>query len=428
MNSLNSTRGNRLMREGVWILLGQMVTVAGSLVLVRVLTEYLSPEQFGELALGLTLANVVNQVVMGGIGGSISRFYSIAAEQADMDGYLNASIRLLMFATGVSLVIGLSICAGLWSVGASEWIGLAAAAVTYSILTGYNSSLNGLQNAARQRAIVAFHGGLDAWIKILLALGLMSLLGMSSAVVVVGYACSSLLVILSQLIFLRHTISKQLTHVGERKQWLRQMWAYSMPFSVWGAFTWAQQVSDRWALEAFSSIEDVGKYAVLFQIGYTPIVLIASLAVNFVGPILYQRSGDGTNRMRNRNVHRLGWKIASISLVLTLFIFSITTFIHEWLLGLLVAAEYRHGSAMLPWLVLAGGLFATGQVLALKLMSELRSAAMTRAKIVTSIIGMVMNLVGCWLAGIQGLVFAMVAFSGLYLLWMAKIASSPPKA
>jgi O-antigen/teichoic acid export membrane protein len=40
---------------------------AGALVLVRVLTEYLTPAQYGQLALGLTVAGLVNQVVMAGM-------------------------------------------------------------------------------------------------------------------------------------------------------------------------------------------------------------------------------------------------------------------------------------------------------------------------------------------------------------------------
>jgi len=422
MDAISFTRIRRLAREGSWIVLGQIATVAGSLVLVRVLTEYLSPAQFGQLALGLTVAGLVNQVVMGGIGGGISRFYSIATERDDLAGYLSATRRLLAYATGVVALLGIVIIAGLWSFGYSQWLGLAAAALLFSVLGGYNSSLNGIQNAARQRAIVAFHGGLDAWFKILLALAFMYWLGASSTAVVVGYACSSMLITASQLVFLRRTIPEQHTPASNHQQWLPQMWAYSMPFSTWGAFTWMQHVSDRWALQASASINDVGHYAVLFQLGYTPIALITGMAMSFFGPILYQRSGDATDHARNTNVHHLGWLMSNLSLLVTLFSFSITFVFHEWLFGLLVATEYRASSYLLPWVVLAGGLFAAGQMLALKLMSEMKSSAMTTAKIVTALIGILLNVIGAWLAGMHGVVFAMVAFSGIYFIWMARLA------
>ncbi len=41
----------RLAKEVVWVIFGQVATVTGSLVLVRTLTEYLPPAEYGEIAL-----------------------------------------------------------------------------------------------------------------------------------------------------------------------------------------------------------------------------------------------------------------------------------------------------------------------------------------------------------------------------------------
>jgi O-antigen/teichoic acid export membrane protein len=412
----------RLAKEGSWLVLGQIATVAGSLVLVRVLTEYLSPAQYGQLALGLTVAVLVNQVVMGGLINGIGRFYSIAAEKQDLSGYLIASKHLLMYATGVIVVAGLLLLAGLGLLGYTQWCGLAAAALVLSVLSGYNSALSGIQNAARQRSIVAFHGGLDAWLKIALALGVLYWLGASSTAVVIGYACSSFLITFSQLIFLRRVTHVKSAYPAKDRTWMRQMWAYSLPFSIFGTFTWLQLASDRWALQTYASVTEVGEYAVLFQLGYTPIALVTGLISNFLGPILYQRSGDATDPARNANVHRLSWRMTQLALIITVCCFAFTFFMHESLFRLLVATDYRAVSNLLPWVVLAGGLFAAGQMLALKLMSEMKPTAMTVAKIATALIGILLNVIGAKLAGIQGVVAALIAFSFVYLVWMALLA------
>lgn len=419
IKAIRSERFRRLTKEGSWIVIGQIAAVAGALVLVRVLTEHLEPTQYGRLALGLTVAGLVNQVVMGGIAAGISRFYSIAFEKQDLGSYLHATSYLLAYATVAVVAIGLILIASLLWLGYSHWIGLAAAALVFSVLSGYNGTLSGIQNAARQRAIVAFHGSLDAWLKILLAVGVVLWLGTSSTAVVIGYACSSLLITFSQLIFLRRTIPQQRTHTHNHQQWMHQMWVYSLPFSAWGAFTWMQQVSDRWALQAFASTAEVGQYAVLFQLGFTPIALITGMAMSFLGPILYQRSGDATDHARNANVHQLGWRMTHLSLMVTLLGFAIAFAMHEWFFRLLVATEYRGSSYLLPWVVLAGGLFAAGQMLALKLMSEMKSSAMTTAKIATALIGILFNVIGAALAGMHGVVGALIACSGIYFVWMA---------
>ncbi len=55
----------------------------------------------------------------------------------------------------------------------AQWLGLVLATLLFSLLSSYNSAVSGIQGAARQRAIVALHGGLNAWLKILLALAMM---------------------------------------------------------------------------------------------------------------------------------------------------------------------------------------------------------------------------------------------------------------
>lgn len=420
--TLNRARTQRIAKEGSWIVIGQIASVAGALALVRVLTEYLDPAQYGQLALGLTVAGLANQVVMGGIGNGIGRFYSIAAEKQDLQGYLRVSRRLLGYAALAMVAIGLVLMAGLLWLGYSHWMGLAAAALVFSVINGFNSSLSGIQNAARQRTIVAFHGALDAWLKILLAVGVMSWLGTSSTAVVIGYTCSSMLVTVSQLFFLRRTIRPQHASSESHQPWMSQMWAYSKPFSAWGIFTWMQQASDRWALGSFATTAEVGRYAVLFQLGYAPITIAAGLITTFLGPILYQRSGGATDHVRNAHVHRLSWRITWVILMVTLTGVVVTFTIHEWIFRLLVAAQYREISYLLPWVVLAGGLFAAGQMLSLKLMSEMKPAKMISAKIITALLGVAFNIFGASAAGLHGVVGALVAFAAVYLTWMIWLA------
>lgn len=200
------------------------------------------------------------------------------------------------------------------------------------------------------------------------------------------------------------------------------MWAYSWPFSTWGVFTWMQQVSDRWALGLYATVQDVGLYAVVFQLGYTPIALFLNLAVAFISPILYARAGDARSANRNQDVHRIIWRIAFVALGLTAVAVGFAAMLHRPILLLLVAEEYRELSYLLPWVILAGGVFASGQMVALKLMSDLKSRELLVPKIATALIGLALNLVGAVVAGTYGVVAAMVAFSTIYLTWIILLA------
>jgi O-antigen/teichoic acid export membrane protein len=412
------SRARRLAKEGSWVIAGQIASVAGALVLVRVLTEYLEPAQYGQLALGLTIAGLVNQFVMGGVTNGIGRFYSIAAEKNDLPGYLHASCRLMGYTTAAVVTTALVLMVGLLWLGYSQWMGLAAAALVFSVLSGYNTLFSGIQNAARQRAIVAFHGGLNAWLKILLAAGVMLWLGRSSTAVVMGYALASLLVTGSQLFFLLRLIPTQSTRLREHDNWGQQIWAFSWPIHIWGFFTWLHLSSDRWALQSFASIDEVGLYAVLFQLGYSPIVLLVSMVTSFLGPIFYQRAGDATNPSRNANVTNIAVALALASVVVSVLAFIILTIFHGPVFKVFVTAEYGAISHLLPWMVLAGGVFGAGQVISVNIAALKKSKERIPVKSISAILGVMFNIIGAYIYGVEGVVYAMFAFSTVYFIWM----------
>lgn len=238
MSIVNPNRLQRLSKEALWILLGQFLVAVGSLVGVRVLTEYLGPRAYGELGLALTIATLVTQVAMGGVSSGVSRFYSIATEKHDVQGYLRDS-RQLMFSTigGVAIVGGACL---LWLLlsGNLQWFALASAALVFSIISGFNGTLSGVQNAARQRGVVAFHSALDTFLKVICAVLFVVLVGASGTSVLAGYLVSSVVIALSQVYFLKGILSNQRPNTQIRTPWKSKMWAYSWPIMLAGVFNW----------------------------------------------------------------------------------------------------------------------------------------------------------------------------------------------
>lgn len=189
-----------------------------------------------------------------------------------------------------------------------------------------------------------------------------------------------------------------------------------------------QQVSDRWALGIYGSTQDVGYYAVVFQLGYTPIALVLGLVMTFLAPILFSRSGDARCDVRNQNVAEIVWRITLASLLVTAVAVISAVILHPWFFSLLVAAEFRSISYLLPWAILAGGIFAAGQLLSLKLMSEMKARELLIPKIMTSLIGIGLNVLGASIAGIEGIVLAMIVFSVIYLVWIILLARRSGRA
>ncbi len=358
-----------------------------------------------------------NQILFGPISQGASRYFAPARESGELANYLVVIRRLVLIATGLSVVLLLLAMGGLAATGVGRWPTIMLAAFLFAILNGYNSLLTGIQNAARQRSIVALHQGAAAWIKVLAAALLVMLLGGSSIAALYGYALATLLVLGSQLAFARKLFRNVECTSTRKSEWKSQIRGYSWPFAVWGGFVWAQSVSDRWALALFQTQGDIGLYAILFQVGYQPITLATGVAVQFVAPVLFQKSGDAKNSERNATVSRLTLWLTWLALGLTACSVFLAFLFHEQVFRLLVAPEFRAVSQFFPWMLLAGGIFAAGQLMSLKLLSMMKTRTLMPAKIVTAVAGIILNFVGAYWFGIAGIVAAMVIFAIGFTCW-----------
>jgi O-antigen/teichoic acid export membrane protein len=388
------------------------------------MTELLDPAAYGELALAMTVATLVNQSVLGPLGNGISRFFAPAKEQSDVGAYLHAAARLVLLATAIVFAAMLLAMVALKIVGLGAWIAATAGALVFSVLSGWSAVLSSIQAAARHRAVVALHQGLESWLRYLLAGALLVWLGPGSSVALLGYALALVVVLGSQYCFFRR-MTPNLTGVQHATgKWQEQIWAFSWPISIFGVFTWMQLASDRWALGLFSTKQEVGLYVVLFQIGYFPISLLSGIAASFLAPIFYQRAGDASSEQRNADVNRISWHITWWSLGITLVAVLVALLAHDTIFRLFVAPQYHSVSGMLPWVVLAGGVFAASQTLSLALMSKMKTRLMMPAKIGTAMAGVLLNIAGAYWFGLAGIVFAGVLFSILFFSWMLVVFRS----
>lgn len=435
LNSLNASdlllpRFQRLGWEFFWIGLGQGLSVLGSMVGVRLLTQMLNPTQYGELALGLTIGALGTQLSMGPLQQGILRFFGPAQEADELRAYLVGVRSLLARSTFLVLAIASLVIIGLMVSGHPDWIGLVAGAFLLAIISGYERALDAMQNAARHRAITAWHQALGQWLRFSLAVGLMAWLGTFSSIAMLGYCLATIIVLVSQFMFFRHKFSlaissKSADQISAAKSWTRRIQNYAWPFATWGLFSWGQQSSDRWALQTFNLTRDVGYYSVLFQLGYMPITSLTGTMVQLLQPILFSRAGDGSDPFRVKRARQLNYLVVYVFLALTLLGTGLALIFHAQILALLVAHEYRGVSALLPWMVMSGGLFASGQIAALLLMSGVSTRALILPKIATALLGISLNLAGAYWLGLSGVVFASVGFSLTYLVWILVLSNRP---
>ena len=411
-------------KELFFVGLGQALAAVGALVGVRLLTEALSPTLYGQLALAMTLFTLAQQLLVGPFAGAFTRFYTLALENNEVPSYLQSVFWLIAQFGLLVLMLGAGTAFFLEVSGQEEKVGLAIATALFTVLAGTNIFLDGIQTAARHRMVVAWHQSLSMWLRFLCAVFVISLFSASSQAAMAGYAISALIVLASQAYFFKNSLSKDINLLtlimGTMKgKWVDKIYIYASPSIMWGIFTWAQITSDRWALQVFSSTQEVGYYSALYQIGYYPIILLSTVVSQFISPILFHQVGEATDPARWRKARRsIDWLvIASLAGTLTLFVF--TLLFHEQIFGLLVSDEYRNVSIYLPWLTLAAGIFTMGQMASLLIMTTLNPKQLLPPKILTAVLGVSLNFLGAIWFGLPGVVFASIIFSTSYLVWVS---------
>jgi O-antigen/teichoic acid export membrane protein len=299
----------------------------------------------------------------------------------------------------------------------------------FSVLSGWSSIISGMQACERRRSMVAMHQGAEPFLRGLFAMGLMWIIASTATIAMSGYVLGMALLVCSQLILFKRMLVGRPTKFSKNNDAVLQakVLKYSWPMGVWGIFTAIQLSSDRWALQTFSNASDVGLYTVLYQLGFVPISLISGMAVQLVLPIMYKRAGDATNTDRIKSANKLGLHLTKVTLLLTGITFFVALIVHSWIFDLLVGERYRSVSYLLPWMVLAGGLFAGGQSLSSNLLVQIQTHKMLPIKIFTAILGVALNIIGAYYFGVDGIVTASCLFSITYLAWMYLLASAEKK-
>lgn len=421
---------SNLTKEGVWVIAGQLASFMGALFLVRVLTEYLDPAGYGLIVLALTIVNFIHQVFIGGVSSGIVRYYSIAREKEKIKQYYHAAKWLLSLLSIFIVLVILGVVTGLIIFEKNDYAVMLFLAGLIACAAGFNSSISGVMSAARKRKIAAIFMAMDSWLKILIVALALFFFQSSTSLILGSYLVSCVInfflqvSILSKLVDKSKFLDEQEQQRHTYKYWKEQIIKYALPFSLWGPFVWALQASDKWALQLFSSVDDVGLYGVAFQVGYVPTSMVSSFMLLYLGPIFYQKSGDAKSLKRNLEVHSIAWKITMLSLFCTFLVFITCIFFHRELFGILVNDRYLSVSYILPWMILAGGIFSSAQALALKLLSELKSSSMILANVVPAILGVCMNCYGAYRFGIDGVVCSLIIFSVIYFFWLSWLSKS----
>lgn len=406
----------RLGGEAFWVAFGIGFSTLGTFVGVRLLTAMMAPGEYGKVALAVSVAMGLQYSLGAGMGGSITRFFPIAQQDGAARWYWRAVRRSAWMVAVLTALLGAGSLAAVFAV-----TGLWRTAVFWSltIFLGGLLVLNilgaSLQTGARNRKTVSLHQCLLDWGRFLAAFCWLAVWSGGALAVLAAFVVMGALTAASQWFWVDRLLLRNRPAQDAGIDRMDDFFRYLQPMVLAGLFFWIQMFSDRWALQLFCSIEQVGFYFAVYQISYSPMVYLSAFLFNFSGPVLFGRAGDGSDLEQHRQTLLINEKIAGLILLLVVGAFLVAWWVGPVACGLMIDSRYSEGFWSFPWLLASGGFYAVAQQLLLSVYSGLDTAVMVPVRAAAALLSCLFYMGGAYLAGFHGAVFGGLLFSVVFL-------------
>lgn len=410
-----------LRHEMSWILFGQFLGFLGGFLGIKVLTNLMGPNGYGQLALGLTIAGLFNTYVYGPVANVVVRYFAVYRERHQLGSYfsiLKKSHRILAVG-GICLAILAAGGTGYFLGG--EWAVIILLSCLYGITSGINVSFVSLQNAIRQRKIVALHQGADTWLRIGLSITLLLLFSKSGCYALLGYLIGTLLVTISQRIFAlkNDTIRKNWHHPQQDSrldtQTFKEFSGYATSFMIFAVFASFSLYADRWILQGLFGSSAVGIYAAIYQIAASPVTIFFSMVSQLIVPIVFERAGAMTEKSQVESSGKLVRQTIMMSSLVAIMITLVSYLFSKPLVRILTNATFAEHHTILWVIVLGLCLFNLGQQLTIKGLSFNQPRIYLWPKVLQALSLFVLGYVLACSFKIAGVAWAMCLSSLVYL-------------
>lgn len=406
--------------EAIFTVGGRIVSILLVVGTTKFLTTFLSEKDFGQLSLYNSIATLPSLFFFGPLGQGIMRYLPIARENNEISIFDRQYTRIFQYGAAATLVVGLIAGIIFWYFGNKQW-GIACLLIAIlNIFNGINAYRYGLQNMARKRMLSL---GLETGNRVLqqvLAIGLLLLITGDPLIALLGYGIASFIFFFINQYYYRTTFPEIKTEQTKQDEntsgnYSRDILRYSWPFFLFGAMTWFQTTSDRWALEVLLSTEAVAQYTVLSQIGFQSLVLLFGSFSYFLFPILLSRAGKLQNDKQFAGANQLNNWFLGFNILFCGIIFLLFWRFGPAIIRFLSAEQYVAVADLLPFMAIAGGLFVFGQNYSNRFALSMQTTLLVYPKISTAVIGIILNILLVKLFGLEGLIMALIATQTAYV-------------
>lgn len=329
----------------------RVVVVGAGIASVRLLTEIVDPAEYGRLSLLLGLAALPAITIFSSLTKATARGLWDHLRAGTITSFVSSSLTLNTALTGaVAVLLGTAHLAGLQAgLETSTDVFLLSAYLLFSVLLSLVTTiLNTLEHHRPFALLTALHALLAPAAAVSFALFWMP----TAFALLLGHTLALCILTVAALSFFakRGLLSSSAPLYNHRIT--SALLAYGAPLFLANLLFWIQSTSNRYVMDAFLTLTDIGLFVVAGSVARQPIALIEAVFVQLFLPRLYRNAS--TKEHDSVPTLRTGGRmyiLASVYIIVPVFLFSLA--MAPDLLVLLTATKYHSGVYLMVWLAAA---------------------------------------------------------------------------
>jgi O-antigen/teichoic acid export membrane protein len=406
----------RLFGDAFWALFGQLASAIALLAGTRVLTELVTPDIFGQVAL-------LNGFVA--LGVTLFSYPFICAGMRILPECLEKWERAALYevvanltAQSTALAIGLLVLGGFiysYFSHSDFWLYMLAG-ILLMVTVRRELGIQLLIGARKQRDASLWQT-CDSFLRPLLAISLVWWGGQKAEWVLLGYILASML---SNTVwsFIQGTKSDKNNRPIIARNFRTEVWVYALPLIPMELIFWVNGLGDRYVIGYFMTAAEVGLYAATYTIINEAFNRSAMVLLRTFQPVYFQSFYQNQTRKGSRIL----WIWIACVFALGIIGVSLLLVTKDWVAFWVLAKSYHSAVDLMPAIAIGCALHALGTVVAQPLLANKQTQLLLLGRVcgaVTAAISiplMVKNygLPGAAMAnpiyfGVEALVLAMLA-------------------
>jgi len=415
-NMFSALKQRRLFGDAFWALSGQLASAIALLAGTRILTELVTPDIYGQVAL-------LNGFVA--LGVALFSYPFICAGMRMLPECLSTRERADLYAVVSGLTTrSTALAIALLMLGGGAYSYFAHSDIVLFVLAGILLAVTvrrelGIQlliGERKQRGASLWQTS-DSILRPLLAISLVWWGGAKAEWVLLGYIAASL-VSNTVWTFVLGTKADRNKRPGNARHFKTDVWAYALPLIPMELIFWVNGLGDRYVIGYFLSAAEVGLYAATYLIINEAFNRSAMVLLRTFQPIYFQCFSQN----QFKEGFRILWLWIGCVVALGIIGVSLLLLTKDWVAAWVLAKSYHSAVELMPAIAVGCALHALGTVVAQPLLANKRTRLLLLGRVCGAVTAaiclplMVKNfgLPGAALAnplyfGVEALVLAMLA-------------------